>query len=145
MKILPGLILLCLMISCNNSTEPKSNVLTPPVNVDELPGVAHKVTGIFKGELSCDKCPSTQVMLTLKDSGFSEIRNFPNAKDKRHSMEASLGTCIQDSGLIKLYSKNQLVNIYRIISHDSILLIDSGTSVKPGQRRSNFLVRNKKF
>ena len=146
MKLLLFSALVLILFGCTNSGEKKTDtvVTLKDTQPPEIPGIPPaKVIGIFKGELPCKDCGGIQMILTLKDSSFSQIRNFKNAKDKKHSMSAELGNSIQSNGLISLLSKNKLVGSYRIISRDSILVLDSSGNSK--SRQAYYLVRNKKF
>ena len=146
MKILFSLLILFYISGCQNSETKENPKTVVTVQEPSIPGVApKKVNGIFKGELPCKDCSGIQVMLTLKDSSFSEIKNYKNAKDKKHSMAADLGICKQDSGLVKLFNKSILIGTYRIISSDSLLLIESASVLKPTTRQDYFLIKNKPF
>lgn len=147
MKLLLIMFLISFSVSCGNSSD--KNVKTVPVLPKEdpvIPGVPPtKVKGVFKGESNCKSCPPIQVILTIKDSSFNEITNHKNAKDKKHSMEAALGRCVQDNGVIKLYNKLKVIETYKIISQDSILLIDSAKNSSAKTTREVYLIRNKAF
>ena len=73
-----------------------------------------------------------------------EFKRCKNAKDKKHSMSALLGKVVEDSGMVKLFEKSKLIQEYKIIGNDSILLM-STSKRSPKQENKFFLVKNKKF
>ena len=140
MKTFVSIITCFIIFACNNSAsvKEKSHVDTIAAPKD-IPGVPpKKVTGSFTGQLPCSNCSGIQVLLKLTDTSFWKFQNFKEAKDKKHSVSAETGLCIQGSGTIRLLGKNDKKETYRIISRDTLKLIMVETNGK--KRNTNSLL-----
>ena len=126
MKFLIAVIILSQLYSCNNGSGNNPKTKTDSVfSAKNIPGMPPtRVTGSFIGEQPCKNCKGIEVLLQLTDTSFLKIQNFKQATDKTHSLNADKGKCTQDSGIIRLYGKNNMKETYKIISRDSLILLD---------------------
>ena len=138
------LIAACLFfLACDNSSTQKDKIVTIPEIPKVIPGVPPStVTGTFTGQLPCADCAGIEVMLRLTDSTFWRFQNIKSAKDKKHSLQADKGKCLQEHRIITLYKKNGISESYKIISNDSILLISSKI-VSRKSKDNNYFLRKK--
>jgi copper homeostasis protein (lipoprotein) len=101
-------------------------------------GPPAKVSGVFKGMLPCANCTGTEAILSIKDDTYSYTRLFRGMKTKGANISNQTGNCVFENGITKLVTKGRVQEMFRIISKDSIRLLD--TLGKPVKGKADYVM-----
>jgi hypothetical protein len=131
--------------SCGGNDDGKNNIAGEVVKTDTAApkptGPPARVSGTFKGILPCDGCRETEAILDIKDDSYSFTRLFKGMKKKGSNINNQSGSCVFDSGIVKLLNTTNTVEyMFRILSQDSIKHLD--ITPKAAKKTDFFLVRS---
>jgi NlpE N-terminal domain len=135
------------LVACSSndgSNKPKAVDMAKQDSVVIKPsGPPAKVNGTFKGVLPCDNCRETEAILTINGDKYSYTRLFKGMKVRGSNISNKAGSCIFDSGIVKLLTNNIAEDMFRIISEDTIKPLDA--AAKPLKSKTEyFFIRSAK-
>jgi copper homeostasis protein (lipoprotein) len=118
-----------LLAACNGSDAGKEPATAQAVEKDTAitapAGPPAKVSGVFKGMLPCTNCTTTEAILTIKEDAYTYTRLYRGMKTKGSNISSDAGNCLFENGIVKLLVKTKVEEMFRIVSKDSIRLLDS--------------------
>jgi uncharacterized lipoprotein NlpE involved in copper resistance len=104
-------------------------------------GPPEKVSGVFKGMLPCADCAGIEAILTIKGDSYNCTRLFRGMKTRGANIDNKTGSCVFDSGIVKLLDNGKVLEMYRIVSEDTIRALD--TTGKPLKTKMEYLLVKK--
>jgi copper homeostasis protein (lipoprotein) len=130
------------MTACNSNDSSKEQEAVQEVKPGAAPvtpsGPPAKVSGVFKGMLPCANCTGTEAILTIKEDTYSFTKLYRGMKIKGANIASSSGNCVFDSGIVKLLVKTKVEEMFRIVSRDSIRMLDS--TGKPLKGKTDYVM-----
>jgi NlpE N-terminal domain len=136
-----------LLVACGGNDSNKAHNTADTTNKVAVAikpsGPPEKVSGSFKGVLPCSNCTETEAILTIKDDQYSYTRLLKGMKTRGSNINTKSGTCLFDIGIVKLLTNNVAEDMFRIVSEDTLKLLDA--KGKPTQGKTDhFLIRSTK-
>ncbi len=126
----------------NNSNDQKpatGNEPQPePVVAKTADGRPVKVSGVFKGVMPCADCQELEAILEIKDNDYTYNFIRKGVTNKMALLGQRQGTCVFDSGMLKLMDNGKVNEQFLLLSADSIRL-----SGEVKSKRSYVLVRKR--